>query len=173
MGCRDGKSLAKFKAKNSSLTSYALSADATIVAVGTGDGTIELWNSDTSELLGILKGHQKEVTSIRFIDSDRQLISTTRDGTVQVWSVANGLLLHTIDTGTSNSVMFSQIAISPDGKFIVTSDRGEPFDAWDISTGEQIKLQAANMEDRNHGLHWTRARVLMHPDELASPIDNG
>ena len=159
-----GKSLAKFKAKNSSLTSYALSADATIVAVGTGDGTIELWNSDTSELLGILKGHQKEVTSIRFIDSDRQLISTTHDGTVQVWSVANGLLLHTIDTGTSNSVMFSQIAISPDGKFIVTSNRGEPFDAWDISTGEQIKLQAANMEDRNHGLHWTQARVLMHPD---------
>ncbi|KAL6051976.1 Sulfur metabolite repression control protein [Balamuthia mandrillaris] len=59
------------------------------------DASIKLWNIYTGECMRTLRGHQDFVTCIKYIASERLLVSASNDTTVRLWdltplTVANG-----------------------------------------------------------------------------------
>ena len=58
---------------------------ANALLTGGSDGRIELWDAQTGENRAVLVGHDDDVTSVAFSPKAQVLVSSSYDGTVQLW----------------------------------------------------------------------------------------
>lgn len=63
------------------------SPDGALIAVGTGNAMVLLWDAQTGDLLATLTGHTMRATTVIFSDDGALLISGGGDGTVRVWGL--------------------------------------------------------------------------------------
>jgi WD40 repeat protein len=61
-----------------------------MIASGSGDSTIKLWNKNTGGLLITLRGHGSKVYSVAF-DNNNMLASGSDDSTIKLWSSNDSL----------------------------------------------------------------------------------
>ena len=66
----------------------AFSPDSRLLARGSADQTIRIWDVGRGKELGQLKGHQGSIASVSFAPDGRTLASASADTTVLVWDVA-------------------------------------------------------------------------------------
>jgi WD40 repeat protein len=83
---------------------------------------------------GALKGAVLNY-SAAFSPDGARVVTTTEDGTVQVWDVASGKLLVALIEEANPE---SDAAISPDGARVVTRGYGEVPLLWDAATGKEL-----------------------------------
>ena len=57
-----------------------------ILATGSQDNTIKLWNLNSRSLITSLKGHSKEVSALVLLD-DGRLASGSMDETIKIWKI--------------------------------------------------------------------------------------
>ncbi len=62
----------------------------TLLASGSHDDTVRLWDPDTGELLRTLEGHEGDVNSVAFSPNGRLLASGSDDRTVRLWDPGTG-----------------------------------------------------------------------------------
>jgi WD40 repeat protein len=67
--------------------SVAFSPDGTILASGSGDHKIKLWDVATGKEQATLKGHTGGVYSVAFSPDGTILASGSLDGTIKLWGV--------------------------------------------------------------------------------------
>ncbi|MBD2169192.1 hypothetical protein H6G04_33030 [Calothrix membranacea FACHB-236] len=92
------------KTKNSfAVNAAAISPNATILASGSSDNKIRLWNPRTGDPLRTINGHLGEVKSILISPDGEILFSGSADTTIKLWQLATGKLLHTL-TGHTDEV---------------------------------------------------------------------
>ncbi|PLZ57433.1 hypothetical protein CBP24_10530 [Fischerella thermalis WC439] len=58
-----------------------------MLASGSADGTIKLWNIQTKEEICTLTGHTDEVYSLAFSPDGQILASGSADGSIRIWLV--------------------------------------------------------------------------------------
>ncbi len=75
------------------LTSLAVSPDSRVVAAGSDDRLVRLWDGRTGAPRATLAGHRGKVLHTAFSPDGRRLLSASLDGTVIVWDVAEALRL--------------------------------------------------------------------------------
>lgn len=71
-----------------------LQFDDNMLATGSYDSTIKLWNIATGEVIRTLQGHTSGVRALQF--DDRMLISSSLDGTLRVWNWRTGRCINTL-----------------------------------------------------------------------------
>ena len=76
--------------------SVSFSPDSQILASGSFDTSIRLWNVQTGQCLNVLQGHTEAVFAIRFSPDDRTLASGSLDETIKLWDVSTGECLKTL-----------------------------------------------------------------------------
>ena len=64
---------------------YSVAWNGDLLASGSVDGTIKIWNTETGACVKTLEGHSKEVTSVAW-DGER-LASGSFDQTVMIWDM--------------------------------------------------------------------------------------
>lgn len=116
------------------VNTIALSPDATILASGSSDNTIKLWNLDKSEVIQTLKGHSDYVWAVALSPDGKILASGSRDKTIRLWDIETGKQLATLGEA---SVPVTSLAISSDGK-ILASGHSNTIKLWDLSTQKLI-----------------------------------
>jgi len=96
-----------------SIAAVAFSRDGTAVAVGRGDGAVELWDLSTRKQLpnSPLRGHIGEVSGVAF-GVAHQLTSGGTDATLRLWDTATGQPTASPQTGSDS---ITSVAVSPDG----------------------------------------------------------
>ena len=110
------------------VTSIAISSNGQLIASGSGDKTINIWNARTGQLLRTLEGHDKRVNSVAIAADGSTIISGSDDQTVRVWNGNTGELLRTLE-GHRKGV--NSVAIAADGRTIVSGSSDQNILVWD------------------------------------------
>ena len=116
------------------VSSVAFSPDGSLIASGSGDQTIRIYDARSGQHKTTLTGHTRYVSSVAFNLDGRTLASGSYDGTIRLWDVVTGEEKITL-TGHNSSV--TSVAFSPDGKTLASSGgwRDKSVRLWDVSTG--------------------------------------
>ncbi|MFM6131974.1 MAG: tetratricopeptide repeat protein [Sphaerospermopsis kisseleviana] len=118
------------------VNSVAISPDGKILASGSDDKTIKLWNIATGEEIQTLTGHSGSIRTISFSPDGKILASGSSDKTIKLWDIATG---EEIQTLTGHSDWIRTISFSPDGKTLASGSDDKTVKLWDIATGEEIQ----------------------------------
>ncbi len=120
------------------VTTLAYSPDGSILASGSRDGSIRLWDTITGKQIILYKGEWEEVITL-VISTDGKMLASghhhwfNNAHQVRLWNLQTKELITTIDDHTSN---ISSLAFSPDGKTLATGSRDKTVRIWDTQTGE-------------------------------------
>lgn len=122
--------------------SVAIAPSGNLMASGSANGTVKLWNPETGELVNTLSHHQSFVWSVAIAPNGETLASASADNRVVLWNASNGRRLHVL-AGHRDQVR--AVAFSPDSQ-TVASGAGGVYDneyadytvkVWDVATGEE------------------------------------
>ena len=84
-----GKASEVLKGHGRGVNAVAFSPDGEIIASGSSDSTIRLWNPHNGMHLKTLEGHKENVNSIAFSPDGRTLASGSEDGTILLWNLSD------------------------------------------------------------------------------------
>jgi WD40 repeat protein len=118
-----------------SVMSVSLSPDGRLLASGSADKTVKLWNTGTGEHLLTLTGHTDDVNCVAFSPDGRVLASAGLDRTVKLWQVSVGKLLLTL-TGHSDWVL--SVAINPRFPLLASGSWDKTVKLWHLATGKLL-----------------------------------
>jgi len=69
------------------VTSVAISPDGRLVAAGSLDNVVRIWDAQTGNLIERLKGHKDSVYSVAFTPDGKGLVSGSLDNTLKHWDI--------------------------------------------------------------------------------------
>lgn len=107
-----------FAGHTAGVNSLDLSPNKKMIASGSDDKTIILWDVMTAKEIKRLKGHGWKVTSVQFSSDGKYLLSTCNNGEVKLWDVEQGKCMTNIQPMGTNarqaafSIDQSQIAVA-------------------------------------------------------------
>jgi WD40 repeat protein/serine/threonine protein kinase len=141
LDAQTGQELLTLKgAAREGITGLAFSPDGKLLAGGSWDETIRLWDAETGRQVARLQGHMSGIDTVAFSPDGQRLASASRDTTVKVWQTRaltnqEALTLK----GGANGVW--GVAFSPDGKRLASASRsgnGRTVKVWDAQTGQDL-----------------------------------
>ncbi|MDX2078015.1 MAG: protein kinase [bacterium] len=102
------------------------------------DGTISQWggDSDTSTPIQVFLGHNSPIWDMAVNPDGTRLVSGAEDGTLIVWDVATGAILHRIQNAHDNIIY--AVAFSPSGTILATGGADNLVRFWDVTTGTPL-----------------------------------
>ncbi|KAE8386476.1 NACHT and WD40 domain protein [Aspergillus alliaceus] len=124
--------LQTFESHSDPVQSVSFTRDGRLMASGSSDNTVRLWDPVTGTLQHTLDGHSGWVWSVTFSLDGRLLASASFDQIVKLWNPATGALQHTL-MGHSSSVW--SVAFSPDSHLLASSSSDNTIKLWDPATG--------------------------------------
>lgn len=127
-----------------SVTTVAVSPSGQVLASGSTDHRIILWNLQTGTKLHTIEGrslwshdgHGDRINALHFTPDGTALVSGSDDGTIKLWNLSDRSLISTL---SSSEWVISAIAISPDGSLLVSGGANGAIEFWDLERGEFIE----------------------------------
>ncbi|KAL3457447.1 hypothetical protein BJX64DRAFT_293126 [Aspergillus heterothallicus] len=116
-----GSTQLTFRAHQNEILMLAFSPTGNLLASGSQDSTVRLWNAATGECVYTLNGHIGTVVCIAFSPDGSKLASGGADESLKLWDPVEGRLIWTLaeQNGTVTSVAFSS-----DNLTLATTSRG-------------------------------------------------
>lgn len=114
----------------------AISADGRLIASGSKDKTIKVWDLESSTEVFTLAGHSSPVISVVFTPCGKCIVSGGEDRTIRIWNAIAGNEIRTL---AGHSGCIYSLAVSPDGKLIISGSYDDTIKLWQIETGENTK----------------------------------
>jgi WD40 repeat protein len=115
--------------------SVAFSPDGRLLASGSNDNMIKLWEVASGRELHTLRGHNDYVTSVAFSPDGRFLASSSWDKTVKLWEVVTGRWL----TRFEHENYVTSIAFSPDGQLLASGSYDRTIKLWEVHMGREVR----------------------------------
>lgn len=111
------------------LISIAFSPDGAVLAGGSRQGLVTLWDLKTKQEIGKVKGHQKSITSLVFSPDGQFLISSSGDCMLKLWDFPS---LQHVCTFAGHTHRICAAALSLDGKRLVSSSTDRTICFWTV-----------------------------------------
>ncbi|KAK4164711.1 hypothetical protein QBC43DRAFT_317354 [Cladorrhinum sp. PSN259] len=114
------------------IVSIAFSPDGKMIASGSWDKTVRLWNTATGVCDYILEGHTDRIYSIAFSPDGKTIASGSFDETVRLWNSTTGVCEYMLKGHTAS---IESIAFSLDGKMVASGSPDKTVRLWNTATG--------------------------------------
>ena len=135
--------------------SAAYSSDGKTIATGGVDGTVQLWNTRTGEIINTFKCPEEYIGYIKY-SSDGQVIAIKgADNTIELWNARTGKHFKSLSGHEEPNTLYEghpvasiiSFAFSPDGKTIVSGGGDKTVRLWNVHTGENIETLTGHTEE--------------------------
>ncbi|HEY4034600.1 MAG TPA: TIR domain-containing protein [Ktedonobacteraceae bacterium] len=127
-----------------SILTIAFSPNGELLAIGTTNGEVKLWNVLQGIPVLVCSGHTDWIKSLAFSPDGHLLASGSNDHTVRLWEVSSGKCLHVLNVlGIAllleeHSSSLSSIAFSCDGITLAIGINDRVW-LWDVNTANRIR----------------------------------
>ena len=132
-----GNELPMFTEYTGFALSTAYSPDGGVLASGSEDDTLRLWNAITGEPITILPGHTDRIATVVYSLDGKTIASGSWDNTVRLWDAATNQLKKVF---AGHSRWVASVAYSPDGKQVASGSDDTTVRLWDVETGQSTSL---------------------------------
>ncbi|MFZ1728911.1 MAG: choice-of-anchor D domain-containing protein [Bacteroidota bacterium] len=105
-----GTRLRQLTGHSGTVRSLDISNDAFVIASGSEDRSVRLWNAITWQAIRTLTGHSAAVRSVQLSNAAGRVLSGSTDKSVRIWDGRSGALLHTLNghSGGVNGAVFDR-----------------------------------------------------------------
>ncbi|EGZ24639.1 hypothetical protein PHYSODRAFT_252422 [Phytophthora sojae] len=143
----------------------AFNPQGSLVATGSHDENVRLWDVRSGRSVAIIGAHQEPVVSVEFHPTDGSLLLTGGyDGLVRVWDVASRQCLRTVITEPAAPV--GSARFTPNGRYVLSSTLDGTVRLWDYMrdicvrsysghVNRKFSMQCAFLEQ-----HWNKQPVV-------------
>ena len=116
--------------------SVAFSPDGTLLASGSYDQTIAIWDVATRKEVRRFTGHTKGIDAVAWSPNGELLASASFGHRIRIWHVRDGGL-HTLEGHTDG---VADVAWSPDGTRLVSGSSDQTLRVWDAASGQCLMV---------------------------------
>lgn len=129
-----GEEITALEIETEAVMNVIFSPDDSVLAIGTYDGKIFIYDTEEYLEINVLEGHEDQITNMVFTNDGKKLVSTSIDQTIRVWDLETGkeILRFGENEGYSRSV-----AISLDDTLLISGHDGY-ICIWDFSSGKLL-----------------------------------
>ncbi len=106
-----------------------------LIATGAGDGTLQLWDMSTHQLVRRFQADPRAVNTVAFSSDDSRIITGGYADGIKIWDVASGALLRRLDC---NGRRVLTVSTNRDGSVIAAAILGGVTRLWDVAKGEVV-----------------------------------
>ncbi|OJW20252.1 MAG: hypothetical protein BGO49_04955 [Planctomycetales bacterium 71-10] len=146
---RAGYDSEKDRGENRTFHDLSYSPDGSLIALGTSENVVEIWETSPLRKRGELKGHGDTVEAVAFSPDGKTLASASNDRTIRLWDVptapANRPAARPSVAGPGEIRRFeghrgavAAAALSRDGRLAVSGGEDAELRAWDVATGKLL-----------------------------------
>ena len=138
---------------------------APIIATGSKDGKVKLWNRSSSgtsmDCKDILEGHSSWVVSLEFHKTDPILATGSRDKTIKLWRMTrNGTLAFCVATLTGHTYSVTSVKFHPnDPRILLSGSEDNTAMVWKMSSDYSSVTSVTTLEGHSDSIH----SVAFHP----------
>ncbi|KAJ8132019.1 hypothetical protein O1611_g1599 [Lasiodiplodia mahajangana] len=110
-----------------------LQFDDNMLATGSYDATIKIWNIEKGEVVQTLQGHTMGIRALQF--DDRMLVSGSLDGTVKIWNWRTGACINTLNH------QGGVITVHMEGDFLASGSADRSIKIFNFKTQQSFSLR--------------------------------
>ncbi|KAI9342072.1 quinon protein alcohol dehydrogenase-like superfamily, partial [Zopfochytrium polystomum] len=143
-----GQHLRSWKAHQAPVLVMAFDATSTLVATGSADSTIRVWDVDRGFATHWFKGHSGVVSAVTFFNSVSstkkpvvRLASASDDCKIRIWDLESKSCTAVLDGHVS---VVRGLSFSPDGLYLISGGRDSVINLWDLKSGEALRTVPVN-----------------------------
>ncbi len=115
----------------------AFSPNGQYVASGSADRTVRVYERATAKLVRAITGQTADTLYVAF-SNDSRFVFSCGDNAAHMWEIATGKEARKFDAG-GNSGYVKGMALSPDGRRLLTGHEDKLVRLWDVATGKEIQ----------------------------------
>ncbi|MDZ8055155.1 MAG: protein kinase domain-containing protein [Aulosira sp. ZfuVER01] len=107
-----------------------------ILASGSDDSTVKIWNLKQKQVVRTLKANSGWVYTVAISPDGQSAIAGYQDKTIKLWNLSTGEEIRTLK---GHQALVNSVAISSDGQTVVSGSYDKTIKIWDFATGKELR----------------------------------